>query len=32
MTLGIAHKEGETVILDLLREVKPPFSPESCGR
>ena len=29
MTLGIAHKEGETVVLDLLREYRPPFSPET---
>lgn len=29
MTLGIAHKEGETAILDCVREIKPPFSPEA---
>lgn len=29
MTLAIAHKEAETVILDLIREIKPPFSPEA---
>jgi hypothetical protein len=29
MTLAIAHKEADTVILDALRETKPPFSPES---
>ena len=29
MTLAIAHPEGETQILDLVREVKPPFSPEA---
>jgi hypothetical protein len=29
MTLAIAHKEGERAILDAIREVKPPFSPES---
>jgi hypothetical protein len=28
-TLGIAHKEGETVVLDSLRECRPPFSPET---
>jgi hypothetical protein len=28
MTLAIAHYEGSTAILDLIREVKPPFSPE----
>lgn len=27
-TLAIAHKEGNTVVLDLIREVRPPFSPE----
>lgn len=27
-TLAIAHREGERAILDLVREVKPPFSPE----
>jgi hypothetical protein len=31
MTLSIAHKEkeGNRVVLDLVREFKPPFSPES---
>src|SRR5262249_44983511 len=29
MTMAIAHKEGNTVILDLLRESRPPFSPEA---
>ena len=29
MTLGVSHKSGNTAILDLLREVKPPFSPEA---
>ncbi|GAB9089157.1 hypothetical protein [Bradyrhizobium diazoefficiens] len=33
MTLAIAHKEGadesDTVILDAIREVRPPFSPEA---
>jgi hypothetical protein len=29
MTLGIAHLEGARAVLDLVREVKPPFSPES---
>jgi hypothetical protein len=28
-TLAIAHKEGTTVVLDLLRESRPPFSPEA---
>jgi hypothetical protein len=27
-TLGIAHRENGRTILDLLREVKPPFSPD----
>ncbi len=27
MTLGIAHAEGEVVLLDAVREVRPPFSP-----
>ncbi|MET3967227.1 hypothetical protein [Bradyrhizobium sp. S3.9.1] len=33
MTLAIAHKEGaeetDTVVLDAIREVRPPFSPEA---
>jgi len=29
MTLAIAHTEGKTQILDALREIKPPFSPEA---
>lgn len=28
MTLGIAHREGERSVLDCLREVRPPFSPD----
>lgn len=27
-TLGIAHKDGDRLVLDVLRETKPPFSPE----
>ncbi len=27
MTLAIAHREGTAVVLDLLRERKPPFAP-----
>ena len=27
-TLAIAHKERDTVVLDCIREVSPPFSPE----
>jgi hypothetical protein len=29
MTLAIAHREGERVVLDLARERRPPFSPEA---
>jgi hypothetical protein len=29
MTLAIAHKEGDRAILDAIREMKPPFSPEN---
>lgn len=29
MTLAIAHREGEHGILDLMREIRPPFSPEA---
>ncbi len=28
MTLAIAHTEGEVAVLDAVREVKPPFSPD----
>jgi hypothetical protein len=28
MSLAVAHREGERVVLDLLREVRPPFSPD----
>jgi hypothetical protein len=27
-TLAIAHREGKTSVLDVIREAKPPFSPE----
>ena len=27
MTLGIAHRDGGRAVLDLVREVQPPFSP-----
>jgi hypothetical protein len=27
--LAIAHKEGNTVLVDCIRETKPPFSPEA---
>jgi len=29
MTMAIAHKAGDTAILDVVREIKPPFSPEA---
>ncbi len=29
MTLAISHTEGSTQILDLVREIRPPFSPEA---
>ncbi|MEN3793372.1 hypothetical protein [Fulvimarina sp. MAC3] len=29
MTMAIGHKEGSKAILDVIREVKPPFSPEA---
>jgi hypothetical protein len=29
MTLAIAHMDRDLVVLDLVREVRPPFSPES---
>jgi len=34
MTLGIAHKNSNTekIVLDLLRESKPPFSPDDVAR
>jgi hypothetical protein len=28
MTLAIVHREGEKVVLDAIREARPPFSPE----
>ena len=31
-TLAIAHKEGDQGVLDCLREVRPPFSPEGVVR
>lgn len=27
MTLGVAHREGDAAVLDVIREVKPPFVP-----
>ena len=29
MTLAVAHKNDDTVIIDALREARPPFSPEA---
>ena len=29
MTLAISHMEGERAVVDALREIKPPFSPDS---
>lgn len=29
MTIAIAHREGEAIILDCLRAARPPFSPDS---
>src|SRR5207302_1297685 len=29
MTLAVAHAEGERAVLDLVREVRPPFSPDT---
>jgi len=31
MTLGIAHMEENIAVLDLLREIKPPFSPQEAA-
>ena len=30
MTLAICHRDGERIIVDAVRERKPPFSPEDC--
>ena len=32
MTLAVGHRDGNTTVLDCLREVRPPFSPESVVR
>jgi hypothetical protein len=29
MTMAIAHREAETTVLDVIREHRPPFSPEA---
>jgi hypothetical protein len=31
-TLAISHKEDDTVILDCIREIRPPFSPEAATK
>jgi hypothetical protein len=28
MTLAVGHKDGNSVVVDALREIRPPFSPE----
>jgi hypothetical protein len=28
-TLAIAHREGKSAVLDVVREIRPPFSPEN---
>ena len=28
MTLAIAHRDRDVAVLDAVREIKPPFSPE----
>jgi hypothetical protein len=32
MTLAVGHRAGDVAVLDCVREVKPPFSPESVCR
>jgi hypothetical protein len=32
MTLAIAHAEGDLAVLDAVREVRPPFSPDDVVR
>jgi len=32
MTLGIAHTEGDRIILDCVRERRPPFSPDDVAQ
>jgi hypothetical protein len=29
MTLAVAHEEGGRCVVDALREIRPPFSPET---
>jgi len=30
MTLAVAHLEGDHAVLDVVRETRPPFSPDAC--
>lgn len=32
MTASIAHREGDLVIVDAIREIKPPFSPQAATK
>ena len=32
MTLAISHREKNVAVLDLVREIKPPFTPENTVR
>jgi hypothetical protein len=32
MTMAVSHRENDVVVIDALREVKPPFSPEGVVR
>lgn len=32
MTLAVSHRDGDLAILDAVREIRPPFSPESVVR
>jgi hypothetical protein len=31
MTMAVSHRAGERIIVDAVRERKPPFSPEICA-
>ncbi|MEI5677356.1 MULTISPECIES: hypothetical protein [unclassified Mesorhizobium] len=32
MTAAVSHREGETVVIDAIREIKPPFSPQAATK
>jgi hypothetical protein len=32
MTIAIAHREGDVAVLDAIREIRPPFDPDSVTR